>query len=72
MRDLMGQKQTYIKIFGRTTDESSSITAGQELVLNLMLWLEFDASFLVTDGNCNKFQLLRKSGFNCINFCQRF
>lgn len=51
MRDSMGRKQKYIKIFGRMTDDSSSITAGQDLVLNLTLWLESNASFLVTDGN---------------------
>lgn len=32
------------------TDES--ITASQELGLNLRLWLESSASFLVIDGNC--------------------
>lgn len=52
MRDLMKWKQKYIKIFGRMTDESSSITASLEVVLNLRLWPESDASFLVTDRNC--------------------
>ena len=36
-RDSIGRKQKHIKIFGRTTDESSSVSAGQELVSNLML-----------------------------------